>query len=159
MPSYHDVERYFLEEEKVLKEWVSKEWDGIYGTQYRIFFVKEGIFSKKLIEVSYNHISSIEFCRVRPKDRVIGAVICFILSIFIYLFFGNYGYGFYYGGYLNRYVLGACYFLIFLGIVLFIWFMLGIRKFMIHVNGRKPITVSKELSELIKYVRMRSVSQ
>lgn len=157
MPTHHNVDRYFIDNEAVLKEWASKEWDGIYGTQHRVFFVKEGILNKKFIEASYGHISSIEFSRIRPKVRLICSIICFVSALFIYIFFGHYLYAFRYFRGLNNYILGGISFLVFFGIVFLIWFIIGIKKFMIHVNGRKPIVVSKELSDLIKYVRMKSI--
>ena len=65
--SYHNISRFLMDGEEIEKEWASKDWDGIYATQYRIFLVKNSFWDKKFIEASYNHISSIEFCKVRPK--------------------------------------------------------------------------------------------
>ena len=141
MPIAQTVDRYFIENEEILKEWASKKWDSIYGTQHRVFFIKEGMFNKKFVEASYDHITSIEFSRVRPKERLIGSIACYSLALFLYIFFGYSMFRIgYYGG-PGPVVLGPIIFLIFLGSVLLVLFIIGIRRFIIHINGRKPITV------------------
>jgi len=151
---HQDIHRFLIENEEIQKEWASKEYDGIYATQYRVMFVKGGTFNKKFIEVSYNHIPSIEFSKIRPKERLIGAIICFVLSIFT-LYISNFFYplSFYRGFGRPIYGIEIPAFLILLGIGLLIWFIIGVNKYIIYINGRKPITVSKELNELIIFVR------
>lgn len=135
--SSHEIAQYMISGEKILKDWKSKGWN-IYATQFRIFFYKRGILSRYLVEASYEHISSIELGRSRPLVRLIGAIIMFILGYFI-----------------GRYSTLSTYSLIFwvIGIGLLIWFIIGAQMCILHIVGRRPIFVNKELSELSKFIR------
>lgn len=143
---------YLLENEVIVKEWASKKWDGIYATQHRVFFVNDGFLNRGITEVSYDHISSIEISRYRPLKRLVGAIICFTLSFLIFYVFGYVFYFRYFRG-INQLFMGSVGLLILFGIGFLIWFIIGIQGFILHINGRKPIAISKELPEMLKYVR------
>jgi hypothetical protein len=137
-----------MEDEEVIKEWTSKDWDAIIASQHRLFFVKNGALNKKFIEVSYNHISSLEFSKIRPRERLIASIVCLSFSVIInYLTRPRY-----YFGFMSDFFYASV-FLFIIALGLFIWFIIGVDKFLLHINGRKPIAVSRELSELFKFVR------
>lgn len=154
-----------LEDEEVLKEWATKEWSSIVATQDRIFLSNDSFFNKKTIEIPYDHISSLEYGKYRSKQILIAALIPTILSlIFLYV---KYSYllnpnSYYFLSGIQPLLLN---FFIVLAIVLFIWFFIGKESFIIHVVGREPIKVSKELVELytlargeeMKPIKIRSV--
>ena len=73
MFGFGNVDRFLMDDEEVVKEWTLKEWAAIFASQYRLFFIKNGVLNKKFIEVSYNHISSLEFSKIRPRERLITA--------------------------------------------------------------------------------------
>jgi len=84
MFGFGNVNRLLMDDEEIIKEWTSKDWDAIIASQHRLFFIKNGIFNKKFIEVSYNHISSLEFSKIRPRQRLIASIICLSLSFITY---------------------------------------------------------------------------
>ena len=148
MFGFGNIDRFLMDDEEVVKEWTSKDWDAIYASQYRLFFLKKGVLNKKFIEVSYNHISSLEFSKIRPRERLIASIICLSLSFITYYltsarFFFRVMNDFFY----------ASLFLLIIALGLFIWFIIGVDKFLLHINGRKSITVSRELNELFKFIR------
>jgi len=146
-----EIASYFTPEETLLKNWSSKGWN-IYATQFRVFLYKKGIFSKQVIEASYEHISSIEFQRKRP----LGGLFCAITS-----FFG--GFIFIYFDFEIRGYLPPFYFPLFLYLSLIFW-IVGILSvvcfifvaeegFTFHIVGRSPITLPKELTEMVRFIR------
>jgi len=148
MFGFGNVNRLLMDDEEVIKEWTSKDWDAILASQYRLFFIKNGVFNKKFIEVSYNHISSLEFSKIRPRERLIASIICLSLSfITYYLTSARYFFGF-----MNDFFYASI-FLFIIALGLFIWFIIGVDKFLLHINGRKHIAVSRELNELFKFIR------
>lgn len=82
---------YLVKGENILKEWVIRG-QRIYATQYRVFFVVGGFLSKKIVEASYGHISSIEFTRERRLGRLIWAILLFILSYVSFQFVELFGF-------------------------------------------------------------------
>ncbi len=148
MFGFGNVDRLLMDDEEVLKEWTSKDWDAIIASQYRLFFIKNRVLNKKFIEVSYNHISSLEFSKIRPRERIIASIFCLSLAgITFYLSRGLHLFGFF-DGFVN-----ASVFLFIIAFGLFIWFIIGVDKFLLHVSGRKSIAVSRDLSELFKFIR------
>lgn len=78
MPS--EVRVTLAEPESVLKSWSSGSW-GVIATGRRIF-IKRGIISRKITEIPYANISSIEHMRRYPwKTLVIGSLISLFLFI------------------------------------------------------------------------------
>lgn len=148
MFGFGNVNRLLMEDEEIIKEWTSKDWDAIIASQHRLFFVKNGTLNKKFIEVAYNHISSLEFSKIRPRERLIASIICLSLSFITYYLTST---RFFFRGMNDFFYASVFLFIIALG--LFIWFIIGVDKFLLHINGRKPIAVSRELSELFKFVR------
>src|SRR4030066_492034 len=68
------------EPESVLKSWSSGSW-GVIATGRRLF-IRRGIISRKVTEIPYAHISSIEYLRRYPwKTLAIGLVISLLLFI------------------------------------------------------------------------------
>ena len=148
MFGFGNVNRLLMDDEEVIKEWTSKDWDAIIASQYRIFFLKKGVFNKKFIEVSYNHISSLEFSKIRPRERLIASIVCLSFSFIInYLTRPRYYFVF------SSDFFYTSVFLFVIALGLFIWFIIGVDKFLLHINGRKSIAVSRELSELFKFLR------
>jgi glycosyltransferase involved in cell wall biosynthesis len=78
MPS--EVRVTLAEPENVLKSWSSGSW-AVIATGRRLF-IKRGIISRKVTEIPYANISSIEFMRRYPwKTLFIGAVISIVLFL------------------------------------------------------------------------------
>jgi Glycosyl transferases group 1/Bacterial PH domain len=68
------------EPENVLKSWSSGSW-GIVATGRRIF-IKRGIISRKITEIPYSNISSIEYTRRYSwKTLIVGAVLSLLFLI------------------------------------------------------------------------------
>jgi hypothetical protein len=149
-----NVKNKLLEGESIIKEWATKEWSGIYATDLRIFLMNDSFFNKRLIEIFYPNISSIESGKIRPKYRL-------YLALFSILAFN-----------ITLYVLRSdifpilehfSFFAIFIRTInilsllttlgLVIWFLIGRDVFIINVEGRKPVYVSRELPELYKIAR------
>jgi hypothetical protein len=66
--------------ENVLKSWSTGSW-GIIATGKRLF-IKRGILSRKVVEIPYANISSIEFMRRYPwKTLLLGAILSLLLSM------------------------------------------------------------------------------
>ena len=148
MFGFGNVNRLLMDDEEIIKEWTSKDWDAIIASQHRLFFIKNGIFNKKFIEVSYNHISSLEFSKIRPRQRLIASIICLSLSFITYYLTR----AMYYFRFMSWFF-NASLFLFIIALGLFIWFIIGVDKFILHINGRKSIAVSRELNELFKFIR------
>jgi len=78
MPS--EVRVTFAEPENVLKGWSSGSW-GVVATRRRLF-VRRGVISRKVIEIPYTNISSIEYMRRYSwKTLIAGSVISLLLFI------------------------------------------------------------------------------
>jgi D-inositol-3-phosphate glycosyltransferase len=78
MPS--EVRVTLAEPENVLKSWSSGSW-GVVATRRRLF-VRRGVISRKVIEIPYTNISSIEFMRRYSwKTLIVGALISLLLFI------------------------------------------------------------------------------
>ena len=78
MPS--EVRSTLTEPENVLKSWSSGSW-GVIATRRRLF-IRRGVISRKVTEIPYANISSIEYTRRYPwKILVIGSVISLFLFI------------------------------------------------------------------------------
>ncbi|MCW4014346.1 MAG: hypothetical protein NWF07_15350, partial [Candidatus Bathyarchaeota archaeon] len=142
-----------LEDEEVLKEWATKEWSSIIATQYRIFLSNDSFFNKKTIEIPYNHISSLEYGKERPKQRLYSAIIPMVLTLIVLYF--RYGFLFFRRTITIDQSLSGTLLPIFalMSIGLFAWFLIGKDAFTIHVTGRAPVYVSKELPELYSIAR------
>ena len=124
MFGFGNVDRLLMDDEEVIKEWTSKDWDAILASQYRLFFIKNGVLNKKFIEVSFNHISSLEFSKIRPRERLIASFFCLSLAgITFYLSRGRFLFGFF-DGFVNTSV-----FLFVIALGLFIWYIIGVDKF------------------------------
>ena len=75
-----EVRVTLAEPESVLKSWSSGSW-GVIATGRRLF-IRRGIISRKVTEVPYTNISSIEYMRRYPwKTLAIGSVISLLLFI------------------------------------------------------------------------------
>jgi len=75
-----EVRVTLAEPENVLKSWSSGSW-AVIATGQRLF-IKRGIISRKVTEIPYTNISSIEFMRRYPwKTLLTGAVISVILFL------------------------------------------------------------------------------
>lgn len=151
-----EIASYLIPNETILKEWSTRDWN-IYATQQRIFLIKRGFLSKQVVEASYAHISSIKFMSERRFGRLVVAILLFILSFVSFRLdllippelisevTLNIGI-----------ILGGSFIL--LGGGLLIWFVIGVDEFFtLYVVGREPITVSKELSDMIRFVREKRV--
>lgn len=78
MPS--EVRVTLAEPENVLKSWSSGSW-GVVATKRRLF-VRRGVISRKVIEIPYTNISSIEFMRRYSwKTLIVGSLISLLLFI------------------------------------------------------------------------------
>jgi hypothetical protein len=74
------VRRTLAEPENVLKSWSSGSW-GVVATAQRLF-IKRGLISRKVTEIPYTNISSIEYTRRYSwRTLVIGAAISLLLFI------------------------------------------------------------------------------
>jgi hypothetical protein len=140
-----------IDGEKVIKEWSSNDWTSILATNYRLFLIKDSLFNKQSIEAPYSEISSLEFSKRRPKERLIASLICGILYVVIQNFRGYIGLS-YYGGYNFADIFS--YFLLLLFVGFLVWFIIGINNLTIHIVGRKPVYVSKEIEELYYFGRL-----
>lgn len=150
--TFHNLNGKLIDGEKVIKEWATKEWSGIYATQYRLFLIDDRFYNKRSVEIPYVNITSLEFNKKRPKERLIASIICMALYIIINLVYISYlSYMFY----INRGSLDLLtnFFLV-LSIGLFAWFIIGNDSLEIFINGRKSVSVSKELVELYYFARL-----
>jgi hypothetical protein len=76
----NEVRVTLAEPESVLKSWSSGSW-GVIATGRRLF-IRRGIISRKVTEIPYANISSIEYMRRYPwKTLAIGSVISLLLFI------------------------------------------------------------------------------
>ncbi|MBN2336690.1 hypothetical protein JXL21_14120 [Candidatus Bathyarchaeota archaeon] len=136
----------------MIKEWAAKEWSGIYATQYRLFLVDDRFYNKRSIEVPYTNITSLEFTKKRPKERVIASMICMVLYVFISMVSSNIlPYSVIIG---RNSVSMLANVLLVLSIGLFAWFIIGNDSLEIYIAGRKSVSVSKELVELYYFARL-----
>jgi len=75
-----EVRATLADPENVLKSWSSGSW-GVIATGRRLF-IKKGVISRKVTEIPYANISSIEYTRRYPwKTLVIGSAISLLLFI------------------------------------------------------------------------------
>jgi len=144
-----EIASYFTSEETLLKQWSSKDWD-IYATQYRIFLYKSGILSKQVVEAAYEHISSIELTRKRPLSRFASAIILFVTGFLLILLDPTQYYYYYTGPPIYQYMAVV---LFLVGVGFLAWFIIGIQGFTLHIVGRKPIVIPKELTEMVRFIR------
>ena len=93
MFGFGNADRFLMDDKEVVKEWMSKDWAAIFASQYRLFFIKNGVLNK-FIEDSYNHISSLEFSKIRPRERLITArarlkIVGSIVALFTIIIVGS----------------------------------------------------------------------
>jgi len=75
-----EVQDTLAEPENVLKSWSSGNW-GVIATKKRLF-IKRGFISRKVTEIPYTNISSIEHKRNHPwKTLIVGSAISLILFL------------------------------------------------------------------------------
>ncbi|MBD3206882.1 hypothetical protein GF319_11150 [Candidatus Bathyarchaeota archaeon] len=150
------IDGMLMEGERVIKEWGTREWHGIYATQHRVFLVRDPLLDMTVVEVPYVHISSLEYGRNRPMQRLWGAMVPLVLylvtavtrrSPYLAMFLSS--------SVLE--VLQALFLLVAAGLLA--WFFLGKGVFTIHVNGRPSIHVSRELRELYQLARRSPIEK
>lgn len=145
----------FMNGENIRNEWVCDGWDSIVSTQHRLFFIKESTLEKSYVEVPYSQINSLHYGKVRPIETMWKAVLLWTAAIVISFYSENLTRFLYplismYAALVVKSIIG---FLFVLGIILAIIFAFGRTWFTIHVNGRNPIRLTKDLVELWGYIR------
>ncbi|MBA7643603.1 hypothetical protein ES703_51334 [subsurface metagenome] len=145
----------FMKRETIRHEWVCDGWDSIVSTQNRLFFIREGILEKSYIEVPYNQITSLQYGKMRPLNTMIKAVILWVAALIVYFYRDPLTLSLYrltpdYAALIVQSAIGL---LTLLGIILAVIFALGRTWFTIHINGRSPIRLTKDLVELWEYIR------
>jgi len=148
--SFNSLRGKLIDGEKVIKEWSSDDWTRILATNYRLFLIKDGLLDKQSIEAPYSEISSLEFSKRRPLERLIASLICGILYI-VGSNFRRYT-TYYFGSYDIVDTFGTILIILFIGFL--VWFILGINSLTIHIVGRKPVHVSRDLEELYYFARL-----
>ncbi len=165
-----DLESYLAEDETVSKVAVDVKWTSsesssdlslsgkgeIYLTNRRVVFKRGGGFleGKEIVEVSYQHISSIELTQESRLGNILGGVFLLVVAVF-----GWWALNAFLIPVVEisaratpQYLIGfGCLILGVVGIALF--FVTPAKYFKIHVVGRKPILISGELEEIIKTIR------
>jgi len=137
---------FLTSDEKLLKTEKSNDW-GIYLTNKRVLLKRGGMFSgKELVEASYRHISSIEYKKKNPLPSIIAGVVCIILAFVINYMFSQ-------TRILSLVSIGVSAILIIVGLAVIILAFLKKPTFKIHIVGRKPITLSSKIEEIIRIVR------
>lgn len=145
-----NIKNKLIEGESIVKEWATKEWSGIFATKIRIFLMNDSFFNEKTIEIPYNHISSLEYGKKRPKERLYSAIIMTGLSIIINLL--KYQRIFLYIISPDIFNSVINFFLI-ITIGLYAWFFIGKSVFVINTTGGNSFNISKELIELYSLAR------
>jgi hypothetical protein len=149
---YSELDKYLIHEETVIKHWTFKGWK-IYATSIRLILSKQGRFSRQIIDAPYRFISSVELGRQRPLERMVGTII-FLIAGFVLMYLG----------YLlpDPYIVSPqlrlplenlCYLFWFIGIVCIVWFLIGVQQITLHVMGRKPIAIPRELTDVVNLIR------
>ena len=152
MSEYSEIDKYLIHEEGVIKHWIFKGWK-IYATTIRLILCKQGIFSRQIIDTPYRFISSVELRRRRPLERLFGTIILFIAGFLLM-----------YLGYIlpypyivppqSRFPLEYMSYLFwFVGIAFIIWFIMGVQQITLHIVGRKPIYIPRELTDVLNLIR------
>jgi hypothetical protein len=141
-----------IDDEKVIKEWSTKDWTKILATNYRLFLLKNNFYNKQSIEIPYEKITSLEFLRRRPIERLIGAValgLLYVVTLYISSSIVSYSFD-------QRYLLFTIYFaaVLLASIGFLIWFLIGVDSFAIHIAGRPPVYISIEIEELYYFIRL-----
>jgi len=139
------LKKRFMKGETIRNEWVRSGWDRIVSTQTRLLFVRESVLDKSYVEVPYSHITSLHYGKVRSLKTMIIAVLLWAAALMIYLYRSPFV--------MRDYAMIISGFLTFLGIILAILFAMGRTRFTIHINGRKPIRLNDDLTELWRYIR------
>ena len=148
--SFTSVRGKLIDSERVIKEWSSNEWTRIIATNHRIFLMRDKFFNKQSVEAPYSMITSLELYKRRPRERLLAA------TIFGIIFMGT---SYLQTGF-NRYtpniniITSISSASLIFAVGLFIWFLIGVDSFTIHINGRDPIYISKELEELYYLARL-----
>jgi len=151
---YSEIDRYLIHEETVLKHWTVKGWN-IYATSIRLFLCKRSIFSRQVIETLYRFISSVELSRKRPLQRLFSAIILFIAGILL-MYLGNIlSYPFIASPQSRLPFEIVSYFFWSVGITLIVWFIMGVQKITLHIVGRDPISIPRELTDIVNFIRER----
>lgn len=149
------LSKRFMKGETIRDEWICDGWDSIVSTQNRLFFIREGVLEKSYIEVPYNHITSLHYGKMRPLNTLIKAVLLWVAALIVYLYKDPLTWSLYrltpdYAALIVQSTIGL---LTLLGIILAVIFALGRTMFIIHINGRNPIRLTKDLVELWGYIR------
>ena len=145
----------FMKDERIRDAWVCDRWDGIVSTQHRLFFIKESTLEKSYVEVPYSHITSLHYGKVRDLRNMILAVLLWVVSILIYFYREHLIWLLSlstqdYAVVIVNSIIGL---LAVSGAVLAIIFAFGRTWFTIHINGRDPMRLTKDLVELWGYIR------
>jgi hypothetical protein len=141
-----------IDGEKVIKEWSTKDWTKVLATNHRLFLMRDKFLNKQSVEVPYEEITSLEFLKRRPRERLIGTVVFSSIDLAIlYIHGGSLSYGLTRGydpfiDYFTAILLASFGFLV--------WFLMGVNSFAIHIAGRQPVYISKELEELYYFARL-----
>lgn len=141
-----DIASYLTPDEKMMKIGRSREWD-IYVTDKRVLFKKGGVFGKQIVEASYRHISSIEYKKESPWGYIIAGI------FFIGFAFIAYNFIFEYEPTMRSILTILSFIMGLMGIILIVASVFITPKFKIHVVGRKPLTISGKLEEIMKIIR------
>ena len=138
-----DLLPYLASDEKLVQTERTKEWK-IYFTNKRFILKKGGLLKKEMVEASYQHISSIEYRKVVPINWIIAGIICIASSFAMTYIFSSFQ---------NFWFNIPQIFLAIAGIVIIVAAFLRPAKFIIHIVGRNPITLSGDLEEIFKTAR------
>ena len=152
-----DIASYLTPDEKIVM--IGRNGGHIYATNKRLIFKTEWILGgKEIVEVSYRHISSIEYEKKISLRYIVAGICIIVLGLLVNYFRPQstdnlYLFGMILSNWLNilSIVLGICG-----AILIIIGVLLSLRPpiFTIHIVGRKPIELrGKRLEELFRIVR------
>lgn len=142
-----EVESLLLKGEEVISEWSTINWDYIYATQHRLFFVRDTLLDRKYLDVSYDHISSLEYTTKREISYLAMSIFFSIISLVLYLVRD-------YLLFIHRFLQNLIVIQTLIAILLIALFFKGKSVLIIHIVGRKPIELREGLPQLYKITRV-----
>lgn len=140
-----DLLPILAQDEKLIQTENAEKWR-IYLTDKRMILKRGGIFKQELIEAAYNHISSIEYKKVIPLKQIIVGVVLIIIG-FILAYLSNFINLIFWISWLPTLILAI------VGIILIVTAFLTHPKYIIHIVGRNPITLTGNLENTLKTIR------
>ncbi|MCR3907135.1 MAG: PH domain-containing protein [Tenericutes bacterium] len=143
-----DISTFLTPDEEVIKTANDKKWD-IYITNKRVFLKAGGFFGKEIVETPYHHISSIEYKKENPIPSMLIGGVCIVFAVIsnqlleaIPIFRT-----------ISVLSLLISAILAITGLAVIILALLKSPTLKLHIIGRKPITISSKIEELIRISR------